>query len=106
MPASPQFLDQWGLTDGAVRAQVAPRLTAFPLRCLTEPVMFDPVAIDRIRKTYVNHTRPPLASLQASFDLAVAAGWETHQLPCGHDLMLAAPAETAALLAAVARPPR
>ena len=52
---------------------------------------------------YVNHTNPPLASLQASFDYAVAAGWETHQLAYGHDLKLEAPGETAALLYAIAR---
>jgi pimeloyl-ACP methyl ester carboxylesterase len=106
VPASPQFLDQWGLTDGGLRAWAGPRLTAFPLRCLTEPVMFDPAGIDGIRKIYVSHTQPPLASLQPSLDLAVAGGWETRQLACGHDLMLAAPAETAAVLETVARPLR
>ena len=84
---------------------MGPRLTAFPLRCLTEAVAFDPAGIDRVRKIYVRHTDPPLASLQPSFDFAVAAGWETHELSCGHDLMLAAPAETAAVLDAVARRP-
>lgn len=105
VPASPQFLEQWGITGRALRARVAPRLTDFPLRCQTDPVMFDPEAIGRTRKVYVNHTQPPLASLQASFDLAVAAGWETHQLPYGHDLMLAAPMDTAALLEAIALQP-
>jgi pimeloyl-ACP methyl ester carboxylesterase len=105
VPASPQFLDQWGITDPALRARVAPRLTSFPLRCQTDPVSFDPGPLDQIRKVYVNHTRPRLASLQASFDLAVAAGWPTHELPCGHDLMLAAPQETATLLEAIADQP-
>jgi pimeloyl-ACP methyl ester carboxylesterase len=106
VPASPQFLEQWGIADPALRARVAPRLTDFPLRCQTDPVVFNPGALDQIRKVYVNHTQPPLASLRASFDLAVAAGWETHQLPCGHDLMLAAPQDTAALLQAIAQQPR
>jgi pimeloyl-ACP methyl ester carboxylesterase len=105
VPASPRFLEQWGITDRTLRAMVAPRLTDFPLRCLTDPVLFDPAALGQARKVYVNHTQPPLASLQASFDLAVAAGWETHQLPYGHDLMLAAPGETATLLEAIALPP-
>jgi pimeloyl-ACP methyl ester carboxylesterase len=103
LPASPQFLEQWGVTDPALRAKVGPRLTDFPLRCQTDPVVFDPGTLDQIRKVYVNHTQPPLASLRASFDLAVAAGWETYQLPYGHDLMLAAPEDTAALLETVAR---
>jgi pimeloyl-ACP methyl ester carboxylesterase len=104
VPASPQFLEQWGITDPVLRARVAPRLTDFPLRCQTDPVGFDPAALHQIRQVYVNHTQPSLASLQASFGFAVAAGWETHQLPCGHDLMLAAPRDTAALLEAIARP--
>jgi pimeloyl-ACP methyl ester carboxylesterase len=105
VPASPRFLEQWGITDPGLRARVAPRLTDFPLRCLTDPVHFDPGPLDRIRQTYIHHTRPPLASLQASYGLAVAAGWETHQLPFGHDLMLAAPQETATLLEAIADQP-
>jgi hypothetical protein len=82
---------------------VAPRLTGFPLRCQTDPVVFDPAALGQLRQVYVNHTRPPLASLQASFGHAVAAGWETHQLGYGHDLMLAAPGPTATLLDSIAR---
>jgi pimeloyl-ACP methyl ester carboxylesterase len=105
VPASRQFLDQWGITSRGLRATVAPRLTSFPLRCLTDPVRFDPAALDLARKVYVNHTRPPLPSLQASFDLAIAAGWETHQLGYGHDLMLEAPQQTATLLDAIARQP-
>ena len=102
VPASPAFLQQWGITDPDLQARVGPRLTDFPLRCQTDPVHFDPQPLHRVRQVYVSHTRPPLASLQPSADLAVAAGWETHQLPYGHDLMLAAPAETTALLAGIA----
>jgi pimeloyl-ACP methyl ester carboxylesterase len=102
VPASPAFLRQWGITDPDLQARVGARLTDFPLRCLTDPVNFDPQYLDRVRQVYVSHTRPPLASLGPASDFAAAAGWETHQLPYGHDLMLAAPAETAALLAAIA----
>jgi len=102
VPASPRFLDQWGVTDQALRDRAGPRLTDFPLRCLTEPVCFDPAALDRLPKTYVSHTRPPLESLRASLDRAIAGGWQTRELPCGHDLMLAAPGPTADLLATIA----
>jgi pimeloyl-ACP methyl ester carboxylesterase len=103
VPASPAFLDQWGVTEPALRDQAGPRLTDFPLRCLTDPVPFDPAPLARIRQVYVRHTRPPLPSLQGSFGLAVAAGWEIHELTCGHDLMLVAPRETAGLLDGIAR---
>ena len=105
VPASPAFLDQWGVTDPVLRDQVGPRLTDFPLRCLTDPVHFDPEPLAKTRKVYVSHTRPPLPGLRKSAGLAAAAGWETHQLPFGHDLMLAAPRETAELLAGIARGP-
>jgi hypothetical protein len=103
VPASPAFLDQWGITDPGLRSLVGPRLTDFPLRCTTDPVEFDPAALDQVRRSYINHTRPPLPSLGPSFDYAVAAGWETHELPYGHDLMLAAPGQTAELLDTLAR---
>ena len=102
IPASPQFLDQWGITDPARREKVGPRLTDFPFRCATDAVQFDPAALDRVPKIYVNHTRPPLANLRGSLDRAVAAGWPVHELPYGHDLMLAAPGPTADLLTAIA----
>jgi pimeloyl-ACP methyl ester carboxylesterase len=105
IPASPAFLEQWGITDPGLRSLAGLRLTDFPLRCATDPVGFDPGILARVRQVYVSHTAPPLASLARSFELAVAAGWETRELACGHDMMLAAPAETAALLAAIAVSP-
>lgn len=106
IPASPAFLEQWGITDPGLRSVVGLRLTDFPLRCATDAAGFDPEILAQVRQAYVQHTAPPLASLAPSFELAVAAGWETHDLPCGHDMMLAAPAETAALLHTIAAGPR
>jgi len=59
-----------------------------------------------MRQVYVRHTNPPLGNLDISWSRAVAAGWETHDLACGHDLMLAAPEATADLLIRCASPPR
>jgi pimeloyl-ACP methyl ester carboxylesterase len=102
IPASQQFLDQWGVTDPSLREKVAPRLTDFPFRCLTDPVQFDPMPLSRLRTAYVRHTRPPLASLRLSLDRAVAAGWPVRELEYGHDLMLAAPGPTATVLSELA----
>ena len=96
------FLDQWGITDEATRRWVGPRLTDFPFRCTVEPTDFDPQPLARLRKVYVAHTDPPLQSLQPSFDMAVSSGWEIHEVPCGHDMMLAAPEATAELLERIA----
>ena len=102
VPATEGFLDQWGVRDEALRARVGPRLTDFPFRCVVEPTTFDPDPLQRLRKVYVRHTDPPLASLARFYDAAVAAGWDTHELPCGHDMMLAAPRDTADLLERIA----
>jgi pimeloyl-ACP methyl ester carboxylesterase len=105
VPASDAFLDQWGVHDDALRAWVRPRLTDFPFRCQTDPTEFDPAALEGLRRVYVRHSDPPLASLERFYEAAVAAHWETHQLACGHDMMLAAPGATADLLARLAAAP-
>ncbi len=102
LPATDAFLEQWGVRDEARRAWVGPRLTAFPFRCQTERTEFDPAPLAGLRKAYLAHTDPPLPSLRRFYDAAVAEGWETHELACGHDVMLAAPAELADLLESIA----
>ena len=104
LPATDAFLDQWGIRDDGQRRWVGHRLTDFPFRCQSEPTVFDPEPLRSIRKVYVKHTDPPLASLERFYDDAVGAGWETHQLSCGHDVMIAAPDQTADLLDRLARP--
>ena len=60
---------------------VGPRLTDFPLRCQTEPTVFDEPSLARMRKRYVRHTRPPLASLERSYQRALGDGWECQDRP-------------------------
>ena len=103
VPTSDAFLHQWGIREPDQRRWVGARLTAFPFRCQIEPTEFDPGALGRLRKVYVAHTDPPLPSLGRFAEAARAAGWETHELACGHDMMLAAPGETADLLERIAR---
>ena len=102
LPASDAFLEQWGIRDADQRAWIRPRLTDFPFRCQVEPTEFDPGPLDRVRKVYVAHTSPPLPSLGRFAAAAVAAGWETHELATGHDMMLAEPDATADLLERIA----
>jgi hypothetical protein len=98
VPASPAFLDQWGVTDPMLRASVGGRLTDFPLRCATDTVEFSPDACSAVPCTYVRHTDPPLPSLGLAYERAVARGWPTADIACGHDMMLAAPEPTARVL--------
>ena len=102
LPASDAFLEQWGIEGDAEREWIGARLTDFPFRCQTEPTQFDPGPLNRLRKVYVAHTNPPLPSLGRFAEAARAAGWETHELRCGHDMMLAAPDDTADLLERIA----
>ena len=102
LPASDAFLEQWGIDGDAEREWIGARLTDFPFRCQTEPTQFDPGPLNRLRKVYVAHTNPPLPSLGRFAEAARAAGWETHELRCGHDMMLAAPDDTADLLERIA----
>ncbi len=101
VPASPAFLAQWGVTD-ALAPFVGARLTDFPLKCTTDPTVFDSAALDALRTVYVRHTDPPLASLDVSYQRAVDGGFELHELACGHDVMLADPAGTVAVLQQIA----
>jgi len=98
VPASPAFLDQWGVTDPGLRASAGPRLTDFPLRCATDTVDYSPDALAAIPCTYVRHTDPPLPSLDLAYERARAHGWPTTDIACGHDMMLAAPDATSAAL--------
>ncbi len=95
--ARESFLAQWSVPV-ALRPMVGARLTDFPCRCLRDPVRFDPTRLDALPKAYVRHTDPPLPGLQRSIDRAVVEGWPMRELRCGHDTMLAAPEETAAVL--------
>ena len=102
LPATDAFLEQWGIRDAAMRSWVGPASPISPSGARPNRPDFDPAPLGRLRKVYVQHTDPPLASLQRFYDAAVVAGWETHELNCGHDMMLAAPQDTADLLERIA----
>jgi pimeloyl-ACP methyl ester carboxylesterase len=101
VPTSTAFLAQWGVTD-ELAPFVGARLTDFPFKCQTDATHHDPAGWDAVRKVYVRHTDPPLPSLDLSYQRAVDAGFELHELACGHDVMLADPAGTVAVLCEVA----
>jgi pimeloyl-ACP methyl ester carboxylesterase len=101
VPSSTAFLTQWGVTD-ELAPFVGPRLTDFPFKCQTDPTQFDTAPWDALRKVYVRHTDPPLANLDLSHQRAVDGGFELHELACGHDVMLADPRGTVAVLEQIA----
>ena len=102
VPATDAFLARWAITDPALVAFVGPRLVDFPLRAMTDPVDYDPGPLGALPRTYIEHTAPPLASLAGSLETALADGFAHRTIDTGHDMMLADPEGTAALLAELA----
>jgi hypothetical protein len=102
LPATSDFLEQWGITDSALRETVGNRLTDFALACQTQPVVYDPASLDTVRKIYVRHTAPQMASLHRFWERAVSSGWQTEEIATGHDMMLQDPQSTVDLLMQIA----
>lgn len=102
VPASDAFLAQWGVTDEELRAFVGPRLVDFPLKAATDPVAYDPAPLAALRRTYLEHTTPPLPSLAGSVAAATEDGFARRSIATGHDMMLADPELTARTLIEIA----
>ncbi len=102
VPATDAFLAQWAITDPTLVAFVGPRLVDFPFRALADAVDDDPAPLAALPRTYIEHTAPRLASLAASLETALADGFAHRTIATGHDMMLADPEATAAVLAELA----
>ena len=91
-------MDGWAITDAADRAWVRPRLRPHPVRALTDPL--PPDALPDVSRHFVHCTVKPGADSFAGF--AAAAGddpsWRLDTLAAGHDAMITAPREVAAVL--------
>lgn len=98
IPVQRAFLDRWGVTDPDLASYVWPRLTDFPLRCSSEAVDYDSRALAAVRRTYIEHTTPPLPALDVSMGRARDGEWRMLHIAAGHDFMLEKPKETADLL--------
>jgi pimeloyl-ACP methyl ester carboxylesterase len=115
IPANTQrFLDSAGVTGGlavpapsaayfGVNAADAPVVdalaTPFPLGSFTEKLKLSGAHRSVKRHLYVHGTVLPRESpFRVFYERAQAAGWSTHALACGHDVMLDEPEKTAELL--------
>jgi pimeloyl-ACP methyl ester carboxylesterase len=84
--------------SGEAAEWAEPRLTAQPVHTYLQPLAVGP-GIDRIPdKLYISCTDPAIATLDESKRRIAEAGWPTVELACGHDAMIAAPAELASVL--------
>lgn len=102
IPSSDAFLAQWGVTDPSMAAFVGPRLTDFGLALTTEPMEYDPAPLAALERTFIEHTDPPLLSLNGSIAAAIEDGFTHRTITTGHDMMLADPALTAEMLVSIA----
>ena len=91
-----------GISDDALAAEVAPRLTPHPFRTFTDPAPFSCAVGNGLDCVYVRCIEPVYSPLAASRAWAEAAGWPIEDLASGHDCMLISPDETAALIGRLA----
>ena len=98
MPDPDVTMDGWAVTDPADRAWLRPRLRTQPVRTLSDALPPDPVP--DLPRTYIHCTVKPGADSFAGFAAAARDDptWRFAELATGHDAMVTAPAELAALL--------
>jgi pimeloyl-ACP methyl ester carboxylesterase len=74
--------------------------TPQPLGCFVEAIRSTAGRERVARKTYIRAAGYPSPHFEGFFEGARAAGWETHRLDCGHDVMLDDPEALTAILLA------
>jgi pimeloyl-ACP methyl ester carboxylesterase len=90
--------------EGADRDWVNRRQTPQPFATFGEPLAFDAGRIAALPRTYVVCTSPPSANVAASRARARSEpGWHVVEIATGHDPMISAPREFAAMLLDCAR---
>ena len=88
----------FGIVDRETARRVKRQLTPQPMGVLTAPVpLTNPVA-NGVPRTYVTATSPVFKSTHLTRAWVRQQGWDVRELATGHDAMITAPAETAALL--------
>ncbi|HET9017569.1 MAG TPA: alpha/beta fold hydrolase [Thermomicrobiaceae bacterium] len=107
-PGSPEIVDQYlaafHITDPPDVAWVRPRFTPHPLASAEEPLRAPEYRAAQIPRSYIRCGGPSQqpTSLGAHAKKARARGFDYHELATGHDAMVTAPRELAALLIEIA----
>jgi len=95
----PLDLPALGVTAPEDTAWLRRRLTPHPARTYTDPLRVDPPLAAGLPCTYVACTDPPYRPVAHSAAIARdQPGWQYRELRTGHDAMITAPAELAAVL--------
>jgi pimeloyl-ACP methyl ester carboxylesterase len=77
---------------------VEPRMTPQPVATYLQPLAVTGAVAGITDKSYISCTAPALPVLEESKRRIAEAGWPMSELACGHDAMVAMPAELTALL--------
>jgi pimeloyl-ACP methyl ester carboxylesterase len=100
-PFEPELL---GITDPVMAAWTKARLTPHPLATYDQVIEDDSVANAALPKSYIFCSNGPTSTIFAStVDHVRAQGWDTHELPTGHNAMMLEPRKLADILLALER---
>ena len=95
--------EAFGVFDPADAAWLARRLTPQPWACYTQKLTRRRDGFAMLARDYIDCTDPAMPSIAPSrARVRARADWRVHELATGHDAMVTAPAELAALLARIA----
>ncbi len=87
--------------EGADRDWVNRRQTPHPFGVYQDPLDFDAARLSRIPRTFIDCTRPPLATIDVMRRrVRGEPGWKVVELATGHDPMISTPHELARVLLA------
>ena len=90
--------------EGADRDWVNRRQTPQPFRLYQEPLSFDPALVWAVPHSFIDCTRPALATIDAARKrVRSEPGWTVHELATGHDPMVSEPEALSALLLDIQR---
>ena len=103
VPPQKSLLDRWGLTNPADRKWVWENLTDMPLLASTEPLSAPTNAARSLPRTFIDLTSPKNAGTVPASERAREEGIKMLEIATGHDVMVSAPVELAALLDEIVR---
>ena len=83
------------------RVWVDAQCTPHPIKCFTQAVALTGARERIARKAYIRAAGYPSVPFDAGLAKARTKGWPTHEVPCGHDVMLDAPEHLAEILVTV-----
>lgn len=97
-PPDPAY---FGIEDAALAEAIRPRLTLHPLQTYFDRLELRHPLGNGVPATFIACTRPLFPAGEPSRQLARARGWQYLEIATGHDAMLLAPRDLAALLAGI-----